>query len=116
MQTAKSNILTNLLFNDFSNIVARGFIIAMNTKEQLNILYGQSIEVEASGHICGTVNGKIKNMDAYIVDTGEIDNVLWNTGTYSRIPNRHLVLDWGHFSGKKGEIVVLKEEIVKVHK
>jgi len=81
----------------------------MKTQVEFNVLYGQHIETDR--YICGIVNGKIKDIDAYVVELGElcrINNIL-------RIPNRHLALDWGHFSGKEGEVIVLKEEIVRVY-
>ena len=76
-----------------------------------NILYGQIFEVNVSGwagYIC-TVNGKIKDIAAYVVEMrcGKYDRSL------NRIPNRQLELEWGHFSGKECEAILLESEFGK---
>ena len=53
------------------------------------------------------VNGKLKDIDAWVVEIADDD---WN----KRIPNRHLELEWGHWSGKECEAIVLAEEITGV--
>ena len=85
--------------------------------ENFSVKYGQYIEVlyadvplskYSSGyHFGGTVIGKLKGIDAWVVEISSIDVRYTN----ARIPNRHLELEWGHFGGRERETVVLLEEI-----
>jgi hypothetical protein len=74
------------------------------------VRYGVTVEVRndtAGFHLLGGVNGKLKGTDAYVVEIGN--------GKPDRTPNRHLELEWGHWSGREGECIVLAEEIVRIH-
>lgn len=80
----------------------------MKFDKDTKILYGQTVEVCISDRWhTGVINGKVAGIDAYVIDI---------TGEYVRLPNRHLKLDWGHFSGKDKETIVFREEIAKVLK
>ena len=85
---------------------------ATRTPGKFEIRYGQTIEVKveigAMFPFIGVVNGKLKGIDAWVVEID--DGYYWQT----RKPNRHLELEWGHYSGKECESIVLAEEIVGV--
>ena len=81
------------------------------TSEEYEILYGQTVSIFVDNDLSypkiGIVNGKIKDADVYVVDLCEFDFKDIN----DRVPNRHLPLEWGHYSGKEAEIIVIKSEI-----
>lgn len=59
--------------------------------------------------LCGTVSGKIKGIDAYIINFIVGVPHLESFGA----PNRHLELEWGRFTGQDGESIVLATEMGK---
>lgn len=66
--------------------------------------------------IKGSVMGKVKGINAYVVNVGS-----WApTEKYKLIktkygyPVRHLPLEWGHFDGRVGEIIISANELTRV--
>lgn len=67
-------------------------------------------------HIAGSVYGKIQNKDAYVVSLrgAAMDlNILIKTFGY---PNRHLLLEWGNYTGDEYEFIVSGKDLIRVER
>ena len=67
----------------------------------------------------GTIQGKIKGIDAYIVSLKvssiwgwEMTFLITNVG----VPNRHLEVEWGRFYGGDREFIIPGDKLTKVQR
>ncbi len=65
-------------------------------------------------HLAGSVYGKIKDKNAYVVSLRGVAmdlNILIKTFGY---PNRHLPLEWGNYTGGEHEFIVNGKDLIRV--
>ena len=77
------------------------------------MLYRDNIKITDSyGRIIeGVVYGKVKDCNAYVINSMEYNSSLLKE--FAGIPNRNIELEWGHFTGRSAEVIVAGDKLEK---